>query len=441
MTKLRVLHVPFTFHPDPVGGTEIYTEDLVRALLRLGIAGAVAAPGGETRKYEYEGLEVFRYSGDTDTGTAVHYGDGDRVSAGLFAKILDEWKPTHVHFHALHFRVSVLHLLEAKKRGAAVLFTYHVPTVSCARETLMYMGTQPCPGKMEDTLCTRCRMESKGVPHAAAVLLSALPPVKIPDWKWIPSKAATALQMKTFIASKSRSFLRFMSGCDRIVAVSEWSRSLLLENGVPPEKLFFSRHGTSAETVRATERKRGGILRLVFLGRHAEVKGLHLLIGAIRSLPDLAVSLDIYGICQGPEDELCKNRAVRQAAGDPRIVFYPPVGHRGVAEKIASYDALAVPSIWMETGPLVVLEAFAAGVPVIANPLGGLKELIKRGENGWFVDTPDEAGWRKMLLELSKKWEFERALLRIKPPKRVEETAGEMLRLYNEVMEVKKAPD
>ena len=51
-------------------------------------------------------------------------------------------------------------------------------------------------------------------------------------------------------------------------------------------------------------------------------------------------------------------------------------------ETIRKYDALVVPSVWLETGPLVVLEAFAAGVPVIGSRLGGIAEMVRDGVDG-----------------------------------------------------------
>ena len=41
---MKVLHVPFGYYPDPVGGTEVYVAELASALRRLGIDSAVAAP-------------------------------------------------------------------------------------------------------------------------------------------------------------------------------------------------------------------------------------------------------------------------------------------------------------------------------------------------------------------------------------------------------------
>ncbi len=50
---------------------------------------------------------------------------------------------------------------------------------------------------------------------------------------------------------------------------------------------------------------------------------------------------------------------------------------------------LVVPSRWYENAPYVVLEAMAAGVPVIASNIGGLPELVRDGETGVLVPPRD----------------------------------------------------
>jgi glycosyltransferase involved in cell wall biosynthesis len=61
---------------------------------------------------------------------------------------------------------------------------------------------------------------------------------------------------------------------------------------------------------------------------------------------------------------------------------------------MAGIDVLIVPSLWLENSPLVIHEAFMAGVPVIASRIGGIGELIEDGVNGLLVapGSPEELG-------------------------------------------------
>ena len=59
-----------------------------------------------------------------------------------------------------------------------------------------------------------------------------------------------------------------------------------------------------------------------------------------------------------------------------RVSFLGRIPHERVAETLATYDALVVPSLVMENCPGVILEARAAGLPIIASNVGGVSELI-----------------------------------------------------------------
>ena len=68
--------------------------------------------------------------------------------------------------------------------------------------------------------------------------------------------------------------------------------------------------------------------------------------------------------------------------------------------RIADYDVLAVPSQWLETGPLVVLEAFAAGIPDVGSDLGGIAELVRHERDGLLVPADSIDAWRNALQAL-----------------------------------------
>jgi glycosyltransferase involved in cell wall biosynthesis len=218
---------------------------------------------------------------------------------------------------------------------------------------------------------------------------------------------------------------------DRIVAVAEWVKELLLHNNVPPEKITLSRQGTAAAAAKPASRGEDKAFRIAWLGRFDPTKGLETLVKALRQERELKLRLDLYGITQGASDETYRSKIQAAAAADPRIRLLPPIPAREVPEKLAAYDLLAVPSEWLETGPLVVLEAFAAGVPVLGSKLGGIAELVRDGVNGLLAAPGSVADWRRQLRRLA----TEPGLLAklrsgVRPPRTMEEVAQEMERLY-----------
>src|SRR4029077_18595996 len=81
------------------------------------------------------------------------------------------------------------------------------------------------------------------------------------------------------------------------------------------------------------------------------------------------------------------------ASHDKRIKFLGAMAHDQLSEILGQIDVLAVPSNYMETGPLVVLEAYAFGVPIMGANIGGIAERIRDGIDGWLLPFDDSQAW------------------------------------------------
>ena len=79
-----ILHVPYTYFPDPCGGTEVYVRGLAQRLSALGYANAVAAPAAESATYEHAGLLVHRFATDLRARLDLAYGVPDEIAAEGF---------------------------------------------------------------------------------------------------------------------------------------------------------------------------------------------------------------------------------------------------------------------------------------------------------------------------------------------------------------------
>jgi glycosyltransferase involved in cell wall biosynthesis len=183
-------------------------------------------------------------------------------------------------------------------------------------------------------------------------------------------------------------------------------------------------------------------LRIAHLGRLDPVKGTEILVKAVRALPDLPIELDIFGVLQSSTDQDVRDRVASLIGSDARIRVLAPVPHSEVIARLAEYDIVAVPSQWMETGPLVVLEAFAAGVPVIGSALGGIADKVADGVNGILVRPSDSVlSWTAAL----KRLEQDRGLLGrlaagIPTVRRAGDMADDMLRLYSSLLSPSRQP-
>jgi glycosyltransferase involved in cell wall biosynthesis len=231
------------------------------------------------------------------------------------------------------------------------------------------------------------------------------------------------------------------SEVDHVVAVCEWVKALLIGNGVDARKITLSRQGLSHSVPGAAAERQGfrPPLRIAFLGRIDAVKGLGILIEALQRAPGLAVALDIFAVAQGKAGERLKEQLAEQIRLDPRISLRTPLAVAQVMDRLREYDVLAVPSQWMETGPLVVYEAFAAGIPVIGSRLGGIAELVTDEENGLLVEAASPEAWASALSRLVDDPNLlPRLKSGIKPVRTMLDVAQEMGPVYESVLTKKK---
>ncbi len=436
---MKVLHVPFTYYPDACGGTEVYVAALCRFLKLAGVDSVVAAPGATNASDEHEGVCVRRFATHPALTQDMMYGEGDPVAAAGFAQILEAERPHIVHFHARSPAVGVLCLREARKRGIPAVYTYHTPTSSCLRGTLMRWGSTPCDGELRTHRCAACFLNAHGMPRllaGAAVLASRVtePLACLPK---LPNAARAVLRSAALMSGFHDTTREWWAGMQRIIALCSWTRDLLLLNGVPEQRLSLVRHGlASLPESQATAIPAALPLKLAFLGRLDATKGIDLILKALQLLPDLPVRLDLYAITSGSDDAAARLLSL-QVQSDPRITLLPPVPSSQVVGVLRNYHALLVPSRWLETGPLVVLEAFAAGIPVIGSNLGGIAEWVRDGHNGLLVPAPAPEAWRDVLRRLvDEPGLLGRLRDGVEPPRSMADVAADMSVIYRRELAV-----
>lgn len=399
----KILFVLYTYYPDAVGGTEVYAKGLASRLQERGWGMTMTAPSDLNQNYLHDDLRVRRFAiSAAPLSLNQMYGEGDLVAETNFLSILKEENPDIVHFHALSPAVSPRLAMAAKKSGAAVVFTYHTATATCQRGSMMLWGKEMCDGRMNAQRCAACVLQSRGLSRPAARVVAATPGIGwLAEALGLSGGMWTALRMKRLIAVRTGNILEMFRRIDRVVAVCEWVRKTLRVNGVLEEKIFFSRQGLAQEAPYGECRKSEGCLRLVYLGRVDPGKGIQLLIEAVRANPELDLKLDVYGVCQNDCERAALEALKNSTRMDARIAFCDPVPSAEVLTVLKQYDWLAVPSQCPETGPLVVLEAFAAGIPVLGTRLGGIAELVQDGVSGKLVRPGDSVeAWSAALKEL-----------------------------------------
>jgi len=179
-----------------------------------------------------------------------------------------------------------------------------------------------------------------------------------------------------------------LSAAAGIVATSQWTRQWVLDNyGLPGERVHVAEPGTDTADV-ATGTPSGGELRCV--GAVKAGKGYDVLIAALATIADLpwqCLCVGALDLEPGFVDDL--GAQVRDSGLADRVCLTGPLTGPGLDAAYAGGDLL-VSASRAETYGMVVTEALARGLPVIATDVGGVPEALGDPGAGVLV-PPDDA--------------------------------------------------
>jgi glycosyltransferase involved in cell wall biosynthesis len=428
---LKVIQAVGSYPPIRWGGTEVYLTGLVRALRAHDVQSTILTPADATSDYDFEGASVRIYP-DSPLGV----GSGQReLGLGAFTRLLDEERPRIYHQHSWTPGLGGAHLSAARASGIPTVVTVHTPGYHCLRGTMIRFGKTACDGRIVPPVCASCASHAAGAPLIAALAMGMLPrSVSAELVRRLPrSRATTALGMRAGAERWRTDFRQMADDADRIVVVCQWLLDALALNGAPKHKLHLSRAGIDPELavqLQAVGKSAGhdGQYRILYLGRLEAKKGVHVLVEAVASLPkDPPVHLALHTVGEDGDYAL---KIRRLAAADARISIRPPLARDQVASALVQADVLAVPSLCLETGPLVVLEAKAATLPIIGSRLGGIAELVAEPDDGVLVAPGDIPAWRKAIVEMAASNRRRKPVVAPVRMRTMADAAGDMVEIY-----------
>jgi glycosyltransferase involved in cell wall biosynthesis len=181
---------------------------------------------------------------------------------------------------------------------------------------------------------------------------------------------------------------------DIFIGVSEYvTRRLQEVNGTPASRTVCVHNGI--DLTRFHDLDPGYLRRqlrlaadapvVFFAGRAEHYKGIGVLLDAVKRLQDEGRSVETVCCGDGPELDHFREHAANLSLKDVHFL-----GRRSdVAQLLAGATVAVVPSLWAEAFGLTVVEAMAAGVPVVATSTGGIPELVENGVTGVLVPAGD----------------------------------------------------
>ena len=290
-----------------------------------------------------------------------------------FQALCEEFRPDVVHLNNVHRQIT-LSILDApylKEHHVPVFYTAHDYVTVCPGYLMLDGEGRVCDACLEDGKYRHC-IENRCVKGSRA-------------------KSALAALEASFNSSH-----RSNERIDRVIAPSRFMRSKLIEGGWPEGKVealqnfaddaILARASGVADDV--TDRESPYLL---FFGRLSAEKGVDVLLRAFdAAAPSLPRDMRLIVVGDGPDAAEFRELAVSLDSA-PRIEF---AGYQtGDALQIyVERASLAIASSrWRENMPYSIVEAFAAGTPVVGTRIGGIPELVTDGVTGFACEPDDVA--------------------------------------------------
>lgn len=345
--------------------------------------------------------------------------------AELFATHLRERQTDVVHtFHLRHVGVDLLDTARALGRRVVVSLTDF--WFLCPRVILMRADGTPCDGPPDGGRgCLRChapQLADELAHHAAAAELLALRGpahgCSQPDHH-VASRVAT-------LVDRPRHLRERMLAADAVIAPTQFLAEVFVRNGLPRERVHVHGYGIDTAAIAAGTtgaRPTARPLTFGFFGSFAEHKAPHVLVQALAR-----VRGDCRAILRGRASDFpdYSGPMLGTAAQDPRITVLPPYARAELPRVLGEIDVLVVPSTWHENAPFVVLEARAAGLPVLASRFGGLTEVVADEVDGELFAAGDVNDLARRLQRLvDEPARLQRYRQAVRPPKGLAQAVDE----------------
>lgn len=318
-------------------------------------------PGGEDQVFasesellETHGHSVVRYTAHNDKVSEMN--SLSLVQATLWNKavyselrtLINKERPQVAHFHNTFPLISPAAYYAAKAEGVPVVQTLHNYRLLCPSQGGVFLRNgqvcEDCLGKF---------LPWPGIVHGC----------------YRNSKAGTAVH--SIMLSLHRVLQTWTKTVDIYIALTDFARQKFIQGGLPAEKIVIKPNFVYPDPTPG--KGQGGYA--LFVGRLSPEKGIDTLLAAWEQL-DSKVPLKIVG--DGPL-ALQVDKATQQIPGVEWLGRLPKTE---VLALMKNAYILLFPSLWYEGFPMVIAEAFAVGLPIIASELGSMSSLITSGRTG-----------------------------------------------------------
>ena len=267
--------------------------------------------------------------------------------------LIEKEEPDIIHINLFHRVLTASIVDAAKKYHIPVVLTMHDLNCFCPNHTMLDHGK----------ICEACLHGN---------YLNCV--------KRVCFKDSRAKCLMAAMESEYNKLSGLYNKIDLYITPSEFYRKKMIESGLTRNKVLCLRNFLP-ENMFETEKSVGGSYYLYF-GRLSEEKGVMTLLEAVKNVPE--VRLEIAGT--GPMEQELQDYVQNENMND-YVHFNGFLSGKALSDIVAGAKCIVLPSEWYENGPYSIMEAMAAGKPVIVSGEGGLPEIVQSGENGFICEA------------------------------------------------------
>ncbi|WP_312353859.1 glycosyltransferase, partial [Aminipila sp.] len=367
--KLSICYLIHYFFPDKQGGTERFVLNLAKEQQRLGNQVRVITLGKRPLKQYNNKIQNIYWKDFVFDGIPITQVRYKRAPRGLYYDTICDDEPNMMAFAENFFnrhRIDVVHvaypqpfssfLTVCKQKKIPYMVTLTDFNILCHYATMVAKSGEFCNGSQCGAKCEK-RCHTYGV--------------KDPQRRYILAE-------------------KLLSNADYLTVPSEFVAKII-EHEFPNISVEAIPHGIGESFT--IKHQRTSTKRFIYAGTLSDLKGVKLLIKVFTKLPDMDISLHIYGEGEPTYVNLLK----RLAKADKRISFYGSISANEISKVYQEADCVIVPSLWYETYNFVLREALACGCLAVTSKIGAMPEAVDEGNNGYLFEAGNAKDLSKAL--------------------------------------------
>lgn len=392
---MNILQIQHNFYPRQSSGIEVYAHEVAKHLISRGNNVYIIVPQllsiDQTKKITIDGIKMF-------------FIPKKKIGNNFLKKIIKENEIDLIHIHHLA-NIPKKIIKQVRRLNKPYVISLHDYWYVCPRAKAI------CAGNTKKCALECCSKNTNNFLDKLRYFKSII-----------------------FLKMRKKYFINILNNANFILPNSYYTEHFYRKL-VSQQKMLVHYPGINMkyfDEIKKIQRKQDNFIKIGYIGSLSKEKGIILLLDTFKKISlKKNIRLYIYGHGKIMTEKFIKE----SASNDKRILFFGKYDHKDIKNILSSIDILIVPSIWEEAYGLVILEALAANVTIIASDTGGISERIIDGYNGFLFNKGDVTHLKEKIEYVSNNYSTIQKSLNFKMSQvDIKKDIEKLLKVYNYII-------